>query len=147
MSKIKGQNFRLFWGSGGVAAANAIPEATNCSITIQGNAEDTSTKDTEGLWSKQTVVSTQWSAQVDSYQAEPNQIRAILRAFNAAAEVTIGWDQTTGASGTQNRTPSGANFAREGAALLNDVSFQFDDRAVVTTSLQFQGTGSLSNVE
>ena len=43
MSKIKGQNFRFLQNG-------AIPEATNCSITMQGNTEDTSTKDTEGMF-------------------------------------------------------------------------------------------------
>lgn len=146
MSKIKGQHFRLFVGSGGVATANAVPEETNCSITIQANTEDTSSKDTEGLYNKETVVSTQWSAQVDSYQASPNQLRAILRMFNASEAVGVGFDQTTGATGTQNRVPAEANFAREGQALLNDVSMQFDDRTAVSVSLQFQGTGALSTV-
>lgn len=146
MSKIKGQHFRLFVGSGGVVTANAVPEETNCSITIQANTEDTSSKDTEGLYNKETVVSTQWSAQVDSYQASPNQLRAILRMFNAAEAVGVGFDQTTGSSGTQNRVPANANFAREGQALLNDVSMQFDDRTTVSVSLQFQGTGALSTV-
>jgi hypothetical protein len=138
MSKIKGQNFRL------LMSGSAVPEETNVSITLTGNAEDTSTKDTEGLFTQETIVSTAWSAQVDSYQAEPAQLRAILTTFIAATAVAVGWDETTGASGTQNRTPANANFKRSGQALLNDFTMQFDDRATVTTSLQFQGTGALS---
>lgn len=138
MSKIKGQNFRL------LLAGSAVPEETNVSITLTGNTEDTSTKDTEGLFTQETIVSTAWQAQVDSFQAEPAQLRAILTMFNAAAEVAVGWDQTTGAAGTQNRTPANANFKRSGNALLNDFTMQFDDRATVTTQLQFQGTGALS---
>jgi len=138
MSKIKGQNFRL------MMAGSAVPEETNVSITLTGNAEDTSTKDTEGLFTQETIVSTAWSAQVDSYQAEPSQLRAIITTFIAATEVAVGWDQTTGAAGTQNRTPANANFKRSGQALLNDFTMQFDDRATVNVSLQFQGTGALS---
>ena len=114
------------------------------SITLTGNAEDTSTKDTEGLFTQETIVSTAWSAQVDTYQAEPSQLRAIITTFIAATEVAVGWDQTTGAAGTQNRTPANANFKRSGQALLNDFTMQFDDRATVNVSLQFQGTGALS---
>ncbi len=138
MSKIKGQNFRLFVNS------EAVPEETNVSITLTGNTEDASSKDTEGLYSKEDVVSTSWSASVDSYQAEPAQLKGVITMFNAAVAVPVGFDQTTGASGTQNRTGANANFKRTGSALLNDFTFQFDDRSTVTTSLQFQGTGGLS---
>ena len=135
MSKIRGQHFRLFVDSA------AVPEETNVSITLSGNTEDTSSKDTEGLYAKEDVVSTAWSAQVDSYQAEPSQLRAILTTFNDAAPVAVGWDQT---AGSQNRVAQNANFKRSGQALLNDFSMQFDDRTAVNVSLQFQGTGALS---
>ena len=135
--KIKGQNFRLLEGSPLVA----FPDATNCSITLTGNTEDTSTKDTEGLYSQNTVVSTQWSAQVDTYQGEAGELRAIINLFNAGQPIPVGWDQT---GGDMNRVAQNANFKRSGQALLNDFTMQFDDRATVNVSLQFQGTGALS---
>lgn len=135
MSKIKGQNFRLFIDS------DPVPEATNCQITMTGNTEDVSTKDTEGLFNQEDVVSTAWQAQVDSFQADAAQLRDILTMFLAGEAVTVGWDQT---AGSMNRIAQNANFKRSGDALLNDVTFQFDDRTTVTTTLQFQGTGALS---
>ena len=135
MSKIKGQHFRFLENGA------AIPEETNVSITLTGNTEDTSTKDTTGLHQQQTVVSQSWSAQVDTFQGSAAQLRAILRKFNAAAAIAVGWDQT---GGDENRVPQNANFKRSGQALLNDFTMKFDDRATVATSLQFQGTGSLS---
>lgn len=138
MSKIKGQNFRLF------VAGSAVPEETNCTVTLTGNTEDTSTKDSEGLFGAESVVSKSWSVTVDSYDASDENLTDLASTFVAAAAVTVGWDQTTGAAGTQNRTASSANFKRSGNALLNDVTFQFNDRAICTVSLQFQGTGALS---
>lgn len=135
MSKIKGQNFRL------LQAGAAIPEATNCSITMQGNTESTSTKDTEGLYSQDTVVSTQWSAQVDTYQSEVSALKAIITLFNAAQPVAVCWDQT---AGSMNRVAQNANFKRSGQALLNDFTMTFNDRETVAVSLQWQGTGNLS---
>ena len=135
MSKIKGQNFRLF------VEDAAVPEETSCSITITGNTEDTSTKDTTGLYSQETVVTTTWSAQVDSYEAEPSELKALVTMFNTAEAVTVGWDQT---AGSQNRVGQNANFAREGEALLNDLTLTFNDRQPCSVSLQFQGTGALS---
>lgn len=138
MSKIKGQNFRLF------ESGSAVPEATNCTVTYQGNTEDTSTKDTEGLWNKETVVSKSWSAQVDSYQSEPEQLQAIVGVFKAAQPVQVGWDQTTGAANTKNRTGANASFKRSGLALLTDITIQFSDRQPVSLTSQYQGTGALS---
>jgi hypothetical protein len=135
MSKIKGQNFRL------LMSGSAVPEETNVSVTVSGNSEDVSTKDTEGLFSQEDIITTAWSAQVDSYQAEPSQLRAILSTFIAASPVAVGWDQT---GGSQNRVAQNANFKRSGQALLNDFNMQFDDRTTVNVSLQFQGTGALS---
>ncbi len=135
MSKIKGQNFRL------LVAGAAVPEETNVSITIQGNTDDSSTKDSAGFFSQETVVSTSWQAQVDTYDAEPASIQALVTTFNAAQPVTVGWDQTAGA---QNRVAQNAAFSRSGSALLTDVTFTFNDRATVSVSSQYQGTGALS---
>ena len=135
MSKIKGQNFRLLQNG------NAIPEATNCSITLQGNTEDTSTKDTEGFFTQETVVSNQWNAQVDTYQSDTSALRSIISLFIAAQPIPVGWDQTAGA---QNRVKQNANFKRSGNALLNDFTMNFNDRETVAVTLQFQGTGALS---
>lgn len=135
MSKIKGQHFRLLQN------AAAIPEETNASITIQGNTDDTTTKDTEGLYSQDTIVSTQWNAQVDTYQSDTEALRGIITTFNAAQPVPVGWDQTAGA---QNRVAQNANFKRSGNAIMNDFTMTFNDRETVALSLQFQGTGALS---
>ena len=135
MSKIKGQNFRL------LVAGAAVPEETNVSITIQGNTDDSSTKDSAGFYSQETVVSTSWQAQVDTYDAEPASIQALVTTFNAAQPVTVGWDQTAGA---QNRVAQNAAFSRSGSALLTDATFTFNDRATVSVSSQYQGTGALS---
>ena len=135
MSKIKGQHFRLL--QDGVA----FPEASNCSITIQGNQEDTSTRDAEGLYTENDVITTSWNCQVDTYQSEATPLRAVITTFNQAQPVVIGWDQTAGAL---NRVAQNANFARSGNALLNDFTMTFNDRERVQLSLQFQGTGALS---
>ena len=134
MSKIKGQNFR-FLKNGSV-----FDEATNCSITLTGNAEDTSTKDTTGMFSKDTIVSTSWSAQVDTYQSTDAQLRAIISMFIAATAISVGWDETRGAN---NAVQQHASFERDGEALLTDVNMTFNDRETVQTSLQFTGTGAV----
>ena len=135
MSKIKGQNFRL------LVAGAAVPEATNCQITLTGNTDDSSTKDSTGLFSKETIVSKGWSAQVDTYDADASSLKALVTTFNAAQPVTVGWDQT---AGSLNRVAQNADFKRSGSALLNDLTMTFNDRQTVSISSQYQGTGALS---
>ena len=142
MSKIKGQNFRLLVGD--KSSIDAVPEAVNCSVTLTGNTEDNSTKDTEGMFTQEQVVSTSWQGTVETYQSTPEQIKNLLAMFIAAQAVKVGWDQTATTAGSQNRTPVNANFHRSGNALLTDLTFQFNDRTTVQTNLQFQGTGALS---
>ena len=106
LTKIKGQNFRAFVGG------SAIPEESNCQISITGNMEDSKTKDSEGSFNQEQMVSRSWSVQVDSYQATAAELIAVINQFLSDETVQVGWDQTNTTSGTQNRTPSNAAFAR-----------------------------------
>ena len=130
-----GQNFRVFVGSA------AVPEATSCQITLQGNAESMSTKDVVGSYAVDQVTSKQWNVQVDSVDASLANLRALITRFNSDSKVTVGWDQTAGA---QNRVAQNAAFARSGQAILNDLSISAQNRATITISCQYQGSGALA---
>lgn len=135
LSKIMGQNFRVF------VAGAAVPEATNCSITIQGNMDDASTKDSTGGWNEEEMTSKQWSVQVDNVDASLASLRALITRFNSDSKTTVGWDQTAGA---QNREAQNADFARSGQAILNDLTIQADNRTTIQVSCQYQGSGALA---
>ena len=143
MGKIRGKNLRVFSAlfAGG---SKAVPEETGLSVTLTGNTESTATKDVEGLYAKDDVVSTSFSVQVDTFLAEPHDLYWILGTFSQANAQLIGWDQTLDAAGTENRDHANADFKRSGHAILNDFTMKFDDRTAVATTLQFQGTGALS---
>ena len=135
LTKIMGQNFRVFIGG------SAVPEATNCQVTIQGNVEDASTKDSVGGWNEEQMTSKQWSAQVDNIDASLSNLRALITRFNSDTKTTVGWDQTAGA---QNRVAQQAAFARSGQAILNDLSIQAGNRQIIQVSCQYQGSGALA---
>ena len=137
-----GQNFRAFVG--GLAAANAVVEETNCSVQIQGNMEDASTKDTENAWTTEAMTSKQWTISVDSLQATAARLKAIITQFNSDSTVSVGFDETATTAGGQNRTPSNAPFARSGQAHLIDVSISAPNRQNISVSLQYQGSGALA---
>lgn len=137
VKKIMGQNFRAFAGS----TPAAVPEATNCQVTISGNMEDSSTKDSENSWTEEQMVSKQWSVSVDDVDASLASLRALITRFNSDDKVTVGWDQT---AGTQNRVAQNAEFARSGSAILNDLSISANNRTTIQVSCQYQGSGELS---
>ena len=139
MAKIKlmGQNFRAFVGS----TPAAVPEATNCQVTISGNMEDSSTKDSENSWTEEQMVSKQWSVSVDDVDASLASLRALITMFNSDDKVLVGWDQTAGA---QNRVAQNAGFARSGYAILQDLSIQANNRSSISITSQFQGASALS---
>ena len=135
LTKIMGQNFRVFVGSA------AISEATNCQITVQGNMDDASTKDSTGGWNEEEMTSKQWSVQADNVDASLSNLRALITRFNSNSTTTVGWDQTAGA---QNREAQNADFARSGQAILNDLTIQANNRETIQVSTQYQGTGALA---
>lgn len=137
VKKIMGQNFRAFVGS----TPAAVPEATNCQVTISGNMEDSSTKDSENSWTEEQMVSKQWSVSVDDVDASLASLRALITRFNSDDKVTVGWDQTDGA---QNRVAQNAEFARSGSAILNDLSISANNRTTIQVTCQYQGSGPLS---
>ena len=141
LTKIKGQNFRVFVGPGTTAAA--VPEETNCSVQISGSMEDSSTKDTESDYSSETMVSKNWQIQVDNYQATVVALRSLFTQFNSSDPISVGFDQTETTQGTQNRTAANANFARSGSAWLTDLSITANNRATIQVSVTYQGTGPL----
>lgn len=130
-----GQNFRAF------VAGAAVPEATNCAITLQGNMNDASTKDSTGGWNEEEMTSKQWSVKVDNVDASLASLRALITRFNSDSKTTVGWDQTAGA---QNREAQNADFARSGQAILNDLTIQADNRTTIQVSCQYQGSGALA---
>lgn len=135
LQKIMGQNFRVF------VEGSAVPEATNCQVTIQGNLEDSTTKDSVGGWNEEQVNSKQWNVQVDDVDASLSTLRALITRFNSDTKTTVGWDQTAGA---QNRVAQSATFARSGEAILNDLSIQANNRQTIQVSCQYQGSGALA---
>jgi hypothetical protein len=135
LTKIMGQHFRVF------VAGAAVPEAVNCSVTISGNMEDSTTKDTVGSYAQEQMTAKDWNVSVDNIDASLASLRALITRFNSDAKVTVGWDQT---AGTQNRVAQNAPFAKSGQAILNDLSIQANNRTNIQVTCQYQGSGALA---
>lgn len=137
-TKINGQNFRTFVGGA------AVPEAVSCSVTIQGAMEDATTKDSENKFTQEQMVGKSWQVQVDSVDASVAKLKTLLNRIKAGEPVSVGFDQTSEASGGQNRSAMNAPFARSGQALLADISISASNRSTINVSEQYIGTGALA---
>ena len=140
MATLKGQNFRILQQVGD--EFKCIGMATNCTVTLNGNTEDASTKDDVSNAAKPTVISKSWQVSVESMEVAD--AAAILTAIKSLQPFTLVWDETKTAD---NQEPIKAAFARNGQAYLSDVSFSFNDRENSTKSLQFTGSGALEALD
>ena len=136
---LKGQNLRILVHNATTHTYDVVGMATSCTITLNTNTENASTKDDVGLAAKPVVNSKSWQVQVESLDV--SNVGAMLTAIKSMSKFKLVWDET---STSDNRTAQGAAFSRTGEAYLNDCTFQFDDRTNSTKSLQFMGTGALS---
>ena len=112
--------------------------ADSCTVTLNANAENASTKDDVGAAQKPTIVSKSWQVQVSSLNVADT--GAMLTMAKSMQPVLLLWDQT---STTDNQSLEGADYARKGMAYLSDAVFQFDDRTNSTKQLQFSGASPL----
>lgn len=135
LRKVKGNNFRIYMGTA------TFPLETSCSVNIQGNMEDGTTKDTVGAWQVQDMTEKQWNVQVEQKDAELASLRNLLSIFVNDTLTPIGWDESNATDPTQALN---AEFARGGYAYLNDLVIQANDREDTVVTSQWQGSGALA---
>lgn len=132
MATLKGQNLRVILNPD--EDYRCVGMATSCTINLTANTDDASTKDDTGMASKPTVNSRTGQVSVESLSVAD--VATILTAVKAQTPFTLIWDETE-AGVNKNQDPEGAAFARQATAILNDVTFAFNDRENATKSLQF----------
>ena len=64
MATLKGQNLRILVLDG--TDFKVVAKSTNCTVTLTGNTDDSSTKDDVGMASKPEITSKSWGVQVES---------------------------------------------------------------------------------
>ena len=138
MATLKGQNLRIALQDSG-NNWKCVAMATSCSINLTANTDEASTKDDTGMASKPEVTSRTGQVSVESLSVAD--VATLLTAMKNQTEFTLYWDETDPSS-TQNNEAEGATFARKAKAIMNDATFQFEDRANATKSLQFQLTSA-----
>ena len=141
MATLYGQNFRILTYDTVAQKFKCVGMATNCTVNLNTNTEEASTKDDVGMAAKPEIVSKSWQVSVESLSIAD--AGAMLTAIKSLTPFTLLWDEV---GTTDNQEPAEATFSRQGSAYLNDITLQLDDRANATKSLQFTGNGPLSIV-
>lgn len=131
MAIVKGQNLRLFVGSRAIAAA------LDCQLQVQLNVTPYSTKDDEGAFTKNRVVSLQWSVTANAVVVDDVELDAI-----GAAELTdlVGQDvqvQLNTTNGEKNR--EGVEQLLAGEAIVSDVQYTAQNRQRSTYQVTLTG--------
>ena len=141
--KIKGQNIRFAVTVKGTKTYLAA--STNCQLHIAADLEDSSTKDSTGMWKEQESVALSWDGSVDVNVID-DAVDSALKALDVPSlvgqEVDVELDIT---GGEQNRVLSKGLY--KGKAIINDWSLTAQNKAQSTASVQFQGNGPLTKVE
>lgn len=142
MATLKGQNLRILVNHFDGSSWACIGMATNCTITLKNNVDESSTKDDVGLAAKPEVVSKAWSVQADSLNVV--NAAAMLTVIKGMQMVEIMWDEVGTADNQTPVTGTGAAaYARKGQAFLSDLTISFNDRENSAKNLQFTGASPL----
>ena len=131
MATVKGQNLRIFVGGKPIGAA------LECQLQIQLNVTSYSTKDDEGAWTKNRVVSLQWSATANAVVTDIDYVEALGAAdltdlIGETVQVQL---NTTG--GEMNRESTGQLLA--GDAIIQDVQITAQNEEESTYQVSLTG--------
>lgn len=147
MSKVKGGNLMLFIGGKSVAYA------TNHTLNISGNAEDTSNKDEgAGDWGASEISLLNWTISTENlftFSGEGNNYEDLFDTMILKQPVTVVFglkaesasDVPTG--GWTPSTPSSTNPVWEGKAVISELDLTAQNGQFATFTATFTGVGEL----
>ena len=138
MAIIKGQNLRIFLGN---AVSTPIAAALQCTLQVQMNVQNLSTKDDEGAWTNNHVVSLSWNAKVDgavSVDPDRNDAASLMDRIGQMVYVRLSL-----ASGEQNSTMGDMLVC--GYAILSDVQITAQNRQRSEYEITLTGCKNLIN--
>ena len=131
MATVKGQNLRIF------VDGRAIGAALECQLQLQLNVTPYSTKDDEGAWAKNRVVSLQWSVTANAVLTDIDYVEAIGVSDLADLIGQTVQVQLNTTNGEMNRESTGQLLA--GDAIISDVQYTAQNRQRTTCQITLTG--------
>ena len=123
-----------------------IAASTNSVIHLALEVQEDTTKDVEDDWVTNEPVGIDWDAQVDALVI----IDAEDTGGNQLSDLQIGqvyvlrFSQTAGATGEKNRDAVADVIQLTGSAILSDLQITSQNADLATATVQFTGSGDLS---
>ena len=138
MATVKGQNLRIFIGN---ASPVPIAAALSCTLQIQTNVQEHSTKDDEGGWAQHYAVSTSWNVKVNgAVTLDPDRNDPATLMDRIGQQVYV---KLATASGEKNSDIGGMLIG--GYAILSDVQITAENRKRGTFDVTLTGCKNLIN--
>lgn len=137
----KGDNLRVMVGG------KCICQSTTCTVQINRNMDESSTKDSANLWAENEPGMGSWSIQCDSLTALTDNgsngetTIDLLDIILGGTKVQLTFDVT---AGTMNRVGQNSAIKMTGYAYLNDTNIQAAHAQNSSTGYTFTGTGALT---
>ena len=131
MATVKGQNLRIF------VDGRAIGAALECQLQLQLNVTPYSTKDDEGAWTKNRVVSLQWSVTANAVVTDIDYVEAIGVSELADLIGQTVQVQLNTTNGEMNRESTGQLLA--GDAIISDIQYTAQNRQRTTCQVTLTG--------
>ena len=138
MATVKGQNLRIFLGN---ATTVPIAAALQCTLQVQTNVQERSTKDDEGGWAHNFAVSTSWNVKVNgavTLDPDRNDPASLMDRIGQMVYVRLAL-----ASGEKNSTMGTMLVC--GYAILSDVQITAENRRRGTYDVTLTGCKNLIN--
>ena len=131
MATVKGQNLRIF------VDGRSIGAALDCQLQLQLNVTPYSTKDDEGAWTKNRVVSLQWSVTANAVLTDIDYVEVIGVSDLADLIGHTVQVQLNTTNGEMNRESTGQLLA--GDAIISDVQYTAQNRQRTTCQVTLTG--------
>lgn len=144
MSKIQGGDMMLFVDS------KSIAYATNHTLTISGETQDTSNKDEgAGGWASNEVSILSWSASSDnlySVDGEGNNFEDLFDLMIAKTPITAVFAKKSQASSVVDVPTGGwtAGVGYQGTVVITNLTLNAPNGEYATFTAEFQGVGALT---
>lgn len=148
-TSYKGKNLQVLMGG------KSIGLATSHTLNLTANTVDTTTKDSEGMWSDAEIQNKQWTLQSDnlcSHGTDGHDTEALMDAFMTGTPVTVVFglvapvDAAVPTGGFTINTTATDKIAWTGSALITSLNITANNGERATSSVTFSGVGSLTKV-